>query len=230
MSIVIRKVFRNFNPRSPWGERLIHGYIIPRGKYFNPRSPWGERLCLMLVQLGYLAFQSTLPVGGATIGIRSPELKDVISIHAPRGGSDNAVRTAVGSFGRFQSTLPVGGATVMSAVLVSAPAHFNPRSPWGERHADTANAAIPKIFQSTLPVGGATLAALCADAGVTISIHAPRGGSDNTLRIATPIHSNFNPRSPWGERLLRGQTIQIVTKDFNPRSPWGERPFLFQIA
>ena len=37
-----------------------------------------------------------------------------------------------------------------------------------------------------------------------ISIHAPRGGSDYTLSAEyVAEQENFNPRSPWGERLFR---------------------------
>ena len=35
----------------------------------------------------------------------------------------------------------------------------------------------------------------------SISIHAPRGGSDSTVMIGDAKPPNFNPRSPWGERL-----------------------------
>ena len=58
------------------------------------------------------------------------------------------------------------------------------------------------IFQSTLPARGAT-----------------------TPQAPTPIiTSNFNPRSPHGERqLLRGLACNI--RYFNPRSPHGERPY-----
>ena len=58
-------------------------------KHFNPRSPWGERQKIMLVESLPEAFQSTLPVGGAT----SEMFGDV--------SWEN----------QFQSTLPVGGAT-----------------------------------------------------------------------------------------------------------------------
>ncbi len=35
---------------------------------FNPRSPWGERQTSCWDDLSVLEFQSTLPVGGATLG------------------------------------------------------------------------------------------------------------------------------------------------------------------
>ena len=79
----------NFNPRSPWGERPKGRQDRIGGGNFNPRSPWGERplrpACACSTNgisihaprggsdLEYIplykfpaAFQSTLPVGGAT--------------------------------------------------------------------------------------------------------------------------------------------------------------------
>ena len=41
-------------------------YSFPRITHFNPRSPWGERPNLAKGVRGQIAFQSTLPVGGAT--------------------------------------------------------------------------------------------------------------------------------------------------------------------
>ena len=81
---------RYFNPRSPWGERR-HGIGQSHRSYsyFNPRSPWGERLAVR-------------PVSVHSVGI---------SIHAPRGGSDQKKVDAILEEERFQSTLPVGGAT-----------------------------------------------------------------------------------------------------------------------
>ena len=34
-----------------------------------------------------------------------------------------------------------------------------------------------------------------------ISIHAPRGGSDAVAEFQAAAYQDFNPRSPWGERL-----------------------------
>ena len=144
-------------------------------------------------------FQSTLPVGGATAIFCAPSAVALISIHAPRGGSDRYTvadkvvsqnfnprspwgerlcqLTGSHSIGVFQSTLPVGGATTVLALPAS-----------------------DHRFQSTLPVGGATTPISFLSAYADISIHAPRGGSD---QCTVPVDSglgNFNPRSPWGER------------------------------
>ena len=61
---------KNFNPRSPCGERLFNRFCHLYGRrYFNPRSPCGERQLM-----------------DAETWI-TPE----ISIHAPRVGSDKSL-------------------------------------------------------------------------------------------------------------------------------------------
>ena len=151
----------------------------------------------------------------------------------------------------------------------AAQKHFNPRSPCGERqYAEGVNNAYT-VFQSTLPVRGATRQEArqhwkhsnfnprspCGERPPgkisfwqqgTISIHAPRAGSDDGYTLCRQSSLNFNPRSPCGERQItpqstkkrfafqstlpvRGATgairlILLSRKNFNPRSPCGERP------
>ena len=81
-----------------------------------------------------------------------------ISIHAPRGGSDACNNRIFGDH-----------------------VHFNPRSPWGERLQSIEKMQEAFKFQSTLPVGGATFNAGELIPFLCISIHAPRGGSDNLV-------------------------------------------------
>ena len=78
---------------------------------FNPRSPWGERLLGVRYLQSREVFQSTLPVGGATPVPPLPLALVYISIHAPRGGSDRERWAIPLNVILFQSTLPVGGAT-----------------------------------------------------------------------------------------------------------------------
>ncbi len=213
----------NFNPRSPWGERLNHGSCDGFIADFNPRSPWGERLINSVSSPKYSLFQSTLPVGGATCRYRPRRTFHCISIHAPRGGSDPLNPSDVHIGVLFQSTLPVGGATISMSVTnpivtisIHAPrggsdscgrrvhckaSYFNPRSPWGERHVSLDAAISGVSFQSTLPVGGATRRRGRLFCCHRISIHAPRGGSDCYRWICHGYANHFNPRSPWGERL-----------------------------
>ena len=79
------------------------------------------------------AFQSTLPVWGATSVHVSDRGGGGISIHAPRVGSDVRRGDDNVPLGKFQSTLPVWGATLAN-------------------NKDYAS----YVFQSTLPVWGAT--------------------------------------------------------------------------
>ena len=138
--------------------------ILPiknRRSHFNPRSPWGERRYMLGNGVTLDEFQSTLPVGGATVSYFRRFRVGVISIHAPRGGSDFEILSCTFTMSSvFQSTLPVGGATLHCS---------------GKRY-------CPCQFQSTLPVGGATQLFIEPREGVFISIHAPRGGSDPTVR------------------------------------------------
>ena len=56
-----------------------------------------------------------------------------------------------------------------------------------------------------------------------ISIHAPRVGSDSAALSGWTRPLYFNPRSPCGERQQHSFSADILFY-FNPRSPCGERP------
>ena len=62
---------------------------------------------------------------------------------------------------------------------------FNPRSPRGERLSSITNRQRTIRFQSTLPAGGATTTFGASSGGSYISIHAPRGGSDCTVKACS---------------------------------------------
>ena len=100
----------------------------------------------------------------------------------------------------FQSTLPARGATERKAQLLAVPAHFNPRSPHGER---------PDY--------------LC---GLSDNPHDfnPRSphGERRIWASSRSTSTHFNPRSPHGERRNR-DGFHPCAYDFNPRSPHGER-------
>ena len=148
----------------------------------------------------HTGFQSTLPVWGATNSFKLAFAACRISIHAPRVGSDTRVTLPSLMLSRFQSTLPVWGATQqgqkqrgLSGISIHAPrvgsdrevimimskrSNFNPRSPCGERPGSRKSKFKRLKFQSTLPVWGATLIAESNTQNISISIHAPRVGSD----------------------------------------------------
>ena len=169
----------NFNPRSPHGERpssSSQSFRIPSN--FNPRSPHGERRLFV----GFAAEDS------------------FISIHAPRTGSDAAVFPAPASPSRFQSTLPARGATQLcsdagGSLCISIHAPRTGSDSAG--NADDGTAAISIHAPRTgSDCGGSGFLARVE----LISIHAPRTGSDTACWATAPSRSNFNPRSPHGER------------------------------
>ena len=125
----------------------------------------------------HASFQSTLPARGATSEVVSTPVQDA-----------------------FQSTLPARGATaisllnnVLSDISIHAPRtgsdqfhfmfnhifkYFNPRSPHGERPMASSASRSSGLFQSTLPARGATYSYSLPAIPLSISIHAPRTGSD----------------------------------------------------
>ena len=104
-------------------------------------------------------FLSTLPAWGATHANRYYVGHKLISIHAPRVGSDHCVDNCRNLLIEFLSTLPAWGAT----------AEFQDE-PTPE-----------KLFLSTLPAWGATTRSQMSNQSETlISIHDPRVGSDTS--------------------------------------------------
>ena len=144
-----------------------------------------------------------------------------ISIHAPRTGSDSGGGALRMAQGQFQSTLPARGATRLCTPPPAACRYFNPRSPHGERPSGQQSRQRPAISIHAPRTGSD----LCYERpAITdwISIHAPRTGSDSQRPAEPPAASNFNPRSPHGERPPAASS-QPAASNFNPRSPHGER-------
>ena len=102
------------------------------------------------------------------------------------------------------------------------PGDFNPRSPHGERQRSCTSWEGKAIFQSTLPARGATQCPKGRKCKMSISIHAPRTGSDDDTAQSGARARHFNPRSPHGERR-DGTALPCRQAHFNPRSPHGER-------
>ena len=167
---------------------------------FNPRSPCGERRDWLTPEEHERQFQSTLPLRGATRPNRRPAIPWPISIHAPLAGSDrDDVRARhelgisihaplAGSDGRlsgglggttiFQSTLPLRGATCCTR-MVAAEKMISIHAPLAG--SDIRYSRIYDYqwkFQSTLPLRGATRRVGVAGGRLFISIHAPLAGSD----------------------------------------------------
>ena len=142
--------------------------------YFNPRSPRGERP-----------------------SIPDNDFDDyVISIHAPREGSDSSLWTRSRGF-----------------------SYFNPRSPRGERPHRLKQRKDSRSISIHAPREGSDQLQPGLRSPRSISIHAPREGSDGESETKAPCKRNFNPRSPRGERLSKQSMISLSISYFNPRSP-----------
>ena len=169
----------------------------------------------------------------------------LISIHAPRTGSDEHSSCVIVQPKTFQSTLPARGATSPPRQSFRRWCNFNPRSPHGERQRKAKLERTATLFQSTLPARGATRGDDCDAQSQKISIHAPRTGSDCYLGECLGAEILFQSTLPargatvsrYSRRILTTISIHAPRtgsdwKDakklaknlnFNPRSPHGER-------
>ena len=219
----------NFNPRTPYGMRpqyclqisalhliSIHapltgcdpgssGHSSISVYYFNPRTPYGMR-----------------PLWDAIKGTPCN-----ISIHAPLTGCDKTTNTTSSRKAKFQSTHPLRDATTAMKATLTTDWNFNPRTPYGMRlvfyfcfsyvcsisiHAPLTGCDAKIIgksessvkFQSTHPLRDATGGVPHISVwGLSISIHAPLTGCDCTGNRVSHCTLYFNPRTPYGMRLLR---------------------------
>ena len=156
---------KDFNPRSPCGERPSSVWEIRVARSFQSTLPvWGATTRFS-VGACWRRFQSTLPVWGATQDHPGKVGLDGISIHAPRVGSDGQFAEAVN-----RKPISIHAPRVGSDWCPYSTGHyqsnFNPRSPCGER--PTRRRSFP--------------------AGLPISIHAPRVGSDVVLHHLHRAH------------------------------------------
>ncbi len=153
---------RNFNPRSPCGERPVAAIWIRRSgvfqstlpvwgatrrsprrwcrsSYFNPRSPCGERQVCYRYTYGDLH----------------------ISIHAPRVGSDPCCSGRIRGRTHFNPRSPCGERRNIG-VVESTPQQISIHAPRvGSDCRELSGGVLDVGFQSTLPVWGATGAAGC---------------------------------------------------------------------
>ena len=112
----------------------------------------------------------------------------MVSIHAPRVGCDISCKIKI------------------SRLTQS----FNPRTPGGVRHAYAIEKLLTLMFQSTHPGWGATFALRIISYFKFVSIHAPRVGCDNKLRLSSVGISSFNPRTPGGVRPSKTQAETML--------------------
>ena len=147
----------------------------PGGRYFYPRSPRGERR------------QASIRSG----------LKELISIHAPREGSDAFSLYLLYNRGEFLSTLPARGATYDYPHLEKRNVVFLSTLPArGATRPSLRSKSRPWSFLSTLPARGATYLQYVLLLDQAISIHAPREGSDSGSRRYSGRSSGISIHAP----------------------------------
>ena len=167
---------------------------------------------------GYRLFQSTLPLRGATCPEKWGSAVLPISIHAPLAGSDQRIPLSVLVAEAFQSTLPLRGATDFRLFRI-VNVYISIHAPLAGSDAIYCDmSSVNALFQSTLPLRGATLFPCAERMERHISIHAPLAGSDGKRKASITTTSNFNPRSPCGERLSRRE-VAAAGNEFQSTLP-----------
>ena len=145
---------------------------------------------------GYLC-GSISPAGGATGNHTRENIFLLISIHAPRMGSDDAAK---------QSPRSVP--------------HFNPHSPHGERPRRRKNRPKVYIFQSTLPAWGATYRLNVIPRKQMYFNPRPPHGERHSILESNENSITFQSTLPHGERLKKADN-NTVLDNFNPHSRMG---------
>ena len=215
----------NFNPRSPHGERRSSSYpdvmlnqfqptLPARGATrhmfpsiadiwdFNPRSPHGERRAVDKKFLSLLYFNPRSPHGERPLSSKRGISISLISTHAPRTGSDKFLRRWKRQRKIFQPTLPARGAT-QAPGAANKRACISTHAPrTGSDFAVADRETAVATFQPTLPARGATC---MTSLTILIASFQPTLPARGATAICVGIHkfaTNFNPRSPHGERLV----------------------------
>ena len=124
--------------------------------------------------------------------------------------------------------------------------NFNPRIPYGMRHVAWRDARLLVMISIHASRMGCDDIAVRVKDRIVISIHASRMGCDPSVFTSQSFQKYFNPRIPYGMRLLRPCTRRQASEFqsthpvwdatlmafqrsypiayFNPRIPYGMRP------
>ena len=145
-----------FNPRAPCGARPGYSQSGAIPYYFNPRAPCGAR---------------------RTEGV-PPDLKPIISIHAPLAGRDLLFRFHHDA-GAISIHAPLAGRDLSRTPPVFG-AQISIHAPLAGRDIEQLAMMCNCLkFQSTRPLRGATIPMPSSVLAPEISIHAPLAGRDS---------------------------------------------------
>ena len=191
----------DFNPRAPCGARRGGLLRIAQHRLFQSTRPVRGATRIRANIITSVRFQSTRPVRGATSAAGLGQVRDDISIHAPRAGRDVVVK--IDEHRRYISIhapragrdcmRPPAGGTV--GISIHAPRagrdpychcgakmdgeNFNPRAPCGaRRRSGRWPHRCRTYFNPRAPCGARRITTGGSAWQRKISIHAPRAGRD----------------------------------------------------
>ena len=170
----------DFNPRAPCGARLLLRAVDHLLQDFNPRAPCGARPVTLYCSKGFVRFQSSRPVRGATLGKPGKHrVQSNFNPRAPCGARLQSLNQKV-TFLEISILAPRAGRDLKRFKNVLILLLISILAPRAGRDGET------ELIQNMT---------------YQISILAPRAGRDTpstaTMR-RTPL--NFNPRAPCGAR------------------------------
>ena len=187
-TIMIIRLYQNFNPRAPCGARpSSNPKALSRDVFQSTRPVRGATGMLFNFRMDSIIFQSTRPVRGATAARLAKAADAAISIHAPRAGRDR----------RWPSPAPT------SIISIHAPragrdpgrwkkgdksCYFNPRAPCGARPGSQPAVCGQGGISIHAPRAGRDGRCTGVGQAQAISIHAPRAGRDGGKDDATHYH------------------------------------------
>ena len=158
----------------------------------------------------------------------------MISIHAPRTGSDGHALANPQCGGEFQSTLPARGATFRAALGDGIIVFQSTLPARGATHSESI-IVQPKTISIHAPRTGSDQDDFRRNVPCDISIHAPRTGSDTIFAIRQSAQKLFQSTLPARGATYLLHPMERFSNYFNPRSPHGERhtyiiPHLFAFV
>ena len=104
---------------------------------------------------------------------------------------------------------------------LTSSAYFNPHSPQGERQSSSLLCVVLHYISIHAPRRGSDNIVRLQDVGKDISIHAPRMGSDFSGLHRQCRGQYFNPRSPQGERRSVDRNLPVIIDGFQSTLPAG---------
>ena len=215
-----------FYPRSPCGERPVHGALVVLVTRISIHALLAESdQFAAFYDLLFVQFLSTLSLRRATADICKHRDRRFISIHALLAESDHNSGGAAAQGAVFLSTLSLRRATSAAASWFASRKYFYPRSPCGERLEELEGKNHVANFYPRSPCGERRAGPRIPLGGLEISIHALLAESDqpdfrNSRRLVISIHALLAESDCSASRYLS------IPSYFYPRSPCGERRML----